>query len=497
MKSVILSKTNYILYRDCPKNVWYKIHDPEMYFKLELSAFEKQIIETGNDVELVARKLFPTGILIEGRDKKAEEKTQDLLSKKVEVLFQPIFVKDNFLAIVDVLKFNPDKQTYEIYEIKSTTDIDTKVHYHDLAFQVNLLSKFGIKISNAYVIHLNSDYIREGELNIIKLFKIEDVTEEVNNIRESVLQEMDIALKYVLQSDEPMGYCSCIYKGRSNHCSTFKYSNPKVPGYGVHDISRIGASKAKLQELIDVGIFELKDIPEDMKFSEAQKNQIEAYVQDIVLLDKFNIKKELDGLIFPLCFLDYETFPSAIPRFDGFSPYQQIPFQYSLYILDSADAEPKHSEFLFADLTDPSLEFVKSLQENIKDKGSVIVWNKGFESKINKEIAERNPSFKLFIEDINSRLYDLMDIFSKQYYVDKNFKGKTSIKNILPVLVPELSYKSLEIQEGGTASQSWDEINRGDLNEAEKEKIIKNLKAYCKMDTYAMYAIWKKLDKIS
>ena len=58
--SRLLSKTDYILFRECPKNVWYKIHRPEIYNQAELSEFEKAIIETGNEVELVARKLFPT-----------------------------------------------------------------------------------------------------------------------------------------------------------------------------------------------------------------------------------------------------------------------------------------------------------------------------------------------------------------------------------------------------------------------------------------------------
>ncbi len=86
-----------------------------------------------------------------------------------------------------------------------------------------------------------------------------------------------------------------------------------------------------------------------------------------------------------------------------------------------------------------------------------------------------------------------MDIFGKQFYVHKDFKGKISIKNVLPVLVPELSYKELDIKEGGAASQKWNEIWQGLVDEDEKEKIIKDLKIYCGLDTYAMYAIWKHL----
>ncbi len=513
--SIILTKTDYILWRECQKNVWLKINRPEIYGVAELSEFEKQIIETGNDVELEARKLFPKGFLVQGRDAEAQETTKNLIADKCEIIFQPIFVKDGFLAAVDILELNSDG-TYNIYEVKSTTDVDKKTHYHDLAFQINLLEKFalprqssnnvgsshaiaysegGIKIKKASVIHLNSDYVRQGQINIHQLFHIEDVTEIVREMVWTVGQEMDFALKYLQQIQEPSGHCDCVYKGRSNHCSTFAYSNPKVPVYGVHDISRIGASKAKLQDLIDVGIFELADVPEDAfnKLSSPQKNQIIAHVQDKILQDKLSIAKELGELIFPLYFLDYETFPCAIPRFDGFSPYQQIPFQYSLYILDGPKTTPRHFEFLYSEKLDPSLDFVKSLQKDVGDNGTIIVWNKKFECKINDELAERLPDFKLFIEKTNARVYDLMDIFGKQFYVHKDFKGKISIKNILPVLVPELSYQDLEIKEGGSASQKWNEMNQEHISPEEKEAIIKNLKIYCGLDTYAMFAIWQYL----
>ena len=216
-------------------------------------------------------------------------------------------------------------------------------------------------------------------------------------------------------------------------------------------------------------------------------------MQNKILLDKFNVKQELDTFNFPLYFLDYETFPCAIPRFDGFSPYQQIPFQYSLYVLETPQAEPKHFEFIFTKNADPSLDFLKSLQENIGDNGAIIVWNKKFECKINEELAVRNPDYKLFIEDVNAKVYDLMDIFGKQFYVHKDFKGKISIKNVLPVLVPELSYKDLEIQEGGAASQKWNEMVQDGVSQEAKQKIIQDLKTYCGLDTYAMYAIWKYL----
>ena len=207
-----LSKSDYVLYRECPKNVWYKIHRPDIYSQSELSDFEKSIMETGNEVELIVRRLFPTGILIERRDAKGQKSTQDYIRKKQEVLFQPIFIKEGYLAAIDILKFDSKTNSYSVYEVKSTNDVDKKIHYHDLAFQVNLLRKCGLNINKAHIIHLNKEYVRSGELDIKQLFKIVDVSNEVESVADSVNTEAAEALKYISQTSEPEGFCCCIYK---------------------------------------------------------------------------------------------------------------------------------------------------------------------------------------------------------------------------------------------------------------------------------------------
>ena len=509
---IIVSKSDYILFRECKKNVWLKKHRPDIYNKSGLSEFEKSIIETGNEVELLARKLFPAGILIEGRGKEAQELTQQYLvamagtglprakalamTEKGLVLFQPVFVRNGFMAAVDILEYDEKTGGYNIYEVKATNEIKEKKHFYDLAFQVNLLRKCGVKVTGIKLLHLNPDYVRKGELDLKNMFTIEDVTEGVEKLADEVNAEMDAALEYLSRETEPAGHCCCINKSRNNHCQTFSYSNPDVPEYSIHDIARIGSSKKKLQQLIDANIFKLEEIPEEMEFSEIQKNQIDAHIQDRIIMVKELIAKELEGLVFPLYFLDYETCPAAVPRFDGYSPYQQIPFQYSLHKLMSLDEKLEHFDYLHIKSDDPSRALAEKLQKDIGDKGTIIVWNKKFECKRNEEIGERLPEFKIFMDSVNHRIYDLMDVFSKQYYVHKHFKGSTSIKYVLPVLAPELTYKNLNIQEGGTASQSWDKIALSAIPKEEKDKIAKDLLDYCERDTFAMYAIWRELYKI-
>jgi hypothetical protein len=490
---ITLSKTDYLIFRECHKNAWLKIHRPEIYHQAGLSEFDMAIIETGNEVETYARQLFPDGVLIEGRDAQAQELTLRQIAQKTPLLFQPVFVKDGFLAALDILQYDPKTNGYALYEVKASNSIKEDTHISDLAFQCAVLEKMNIPVRKAFVIHLNSEYSRAGSLNVEKLFVIDDVTDAVQKIQAHTVAEMEIAQEYLSKENEPAGHCDCIYKGRSRHCTTFKYSNPDVPEYGVHDIARIGVSKAKLADWIDEGIFRLEDLPADAELSPIQFNQVDTYINDGVLINTDKIADELKKMVLPLYFLDYETCPAAIPRFDGFSPYQQIPFQYSLHILDDSNGKLRHEEFLSTTPGDPSAALCASLQKHIGNVGSIVVWSKKFECTINKELGERIPAAKVFLDSLNSRAYDLMDVFSKQHYVHKGFKGGTSIKDVLPVLAPELSYDDLAIKEGGTASQSWDKITSSELEPSVKEIIARDLKLYCERDTYAMYAIWQHL----
>ena len=269
-----------------------------------------------------------------------------------------------------------------------------------------------------------------------------------------------------------------------------------MPKYSVHDITRIGLSKRKLAELVDSDIFSITDVSEDFELSDNQRNQVNVAISGKEIIDRDEIKDFLNIIQYPISFLDYETYPSAIPRFHGYHPYDQIPFQFSLHILEKPNGQLKHSEFIFSEKGNPDILFLDALNKMLPEKGSIVVWNKKFETTINKKLGERNPDYSKIVSNINDRVVDLEDPFKFQYLVHPDFKGKTSIKYILPALVPKLSYKKLDIQEGGTASNTWNSIVKGEYSEDETKKQIKNLKKYCELDTLAMVEIFNILKRI-
>ncbi len=507
-----LTKTDFILYKDCNKNVWIKWHKPQEYSKFEISEFEKSLGVMGTEVEEEARKLFPEGYLIDKRSEGAQELTQTLIAEHKPVIFQAVFSTEKYLAATDVLKWNEKAHAYDLYEIKmsSTEEGDegsgkkeTQFEY-DLAFQTNVAKLCGVKFNKKYLLRLNSNYVRVGALNLEKLFEPTDKTEVIDgNFESVVLAEMEGAHTYLSAQKEPVGHCDCYYKGRSSHCTTFSLSNPDVPEYSVHDLNRIGNSKKLLREFLDEGIIKIEDVSEHDERLQPKKtkpgakpskpkklNQVKVHRTKEPIIDLAAIKKELDSLIFPLYFLDYETYPTAIPPFEGYHPYQHIVFQYSLHILKSKDTELEHKECLILD-GDPAERLVESLRENIGDKGTIISWYKNFENSRNRELAELVPRHAEFLNNIIGRTYDLMDIVENQYFVHPGFKGSSSIKKVQPVIAPNFSYKELEVQNGTDAIEAYRQIAKGEVTGADLEEKKRQMLEYCRYDTEIMYIIWR------
>jgi hypothetical protein len=495
-----LTKTQYLMYLDCPKNAWLALHKPELKAQFVLSQFEQNLVANGNLVESWARLMFPGGVLIEATGQAAAEATQAELAKRTPYILQATFLVGDYLVRNDVLAYEAASDSYQLYEIKATNslkDSESKAnHIDDATFQYLVLEQAGIKVNRVNLMHLNPEYVRGDEINPVELFKIDDITEQVGAYIDKTKIEMAKAATALLHSEERALDCPCLYKSRINHCSTFAYNHPEVPAYAVHDLSRIGLNKKVLASLVDSGILAIEDIPETTKLSTIQRNQAIVQKSQRPIIDLPAIQQELSALSYPIYFLDYETYPSSIPLFKGYKPYQQVPFQFSLHVLNSAEGDLEHHEFLHLEASDPEPALLSAMQASIGPEGSIVVWHKPFEKSRNNEMAQRHPEHQLFLADVNNRIYDLKDIFQKQLHVHHGFKGRASIKKVLPVLVPELSYQTLDIKEGGEAMQAWYEQIYMAPDEVAKQTAAEQLLKYCYLDTYAMYAIWRELVKL-
>ncbi|MEK7644975.1 MAG: DUF2779 domain-containing protein [Patescibacteria group bacterium] len=495
----LLSKTNFLTCLDCAKNAWLKIHRPDIYKKYPLSAFELNIIDTGNQIDELARGLFPGGVLVEFRDD--TELTKKLMAAKTAVIYQPVFATEKFITASDMLVWNDSTSAYDLYEVKSSTSSEgggegrkTEEYLIDIAFQKNILDDLGIRMGTLSLIRLNKEYVRAGDLDLKQLFIVEDMTEQVNEKLGEVRHKMDGAYERLASEKEPAGHCDCILKGWNAHCTTSAYSNADLPEYPVHAIARIRENK--LAELVDNNILSIYDVPEDFELSDPQRRQVDTAQSGREYIDSEGVVAFLDTMKYPFAFLDYETYPSAIPKYNQHRPYQQVPFQFSLHVVNAHGDDMAHYDFIYTEQECPDRYFAEALQKHLPKTGSVVVWNQKFEKGINTQLGERLPEYKAFMESVNSRVVDLMIPFSGKtaVYDHPAFKGSASIKYVLPALVPHLSYKDMHIQDGGAASDTWNRIVSGEYSEKEREIKIQALEDYCHLDTLAMVEIWKVLE---
>ena len=160
----------------------------------------------------------------------------------------------------------------------------------------------------------------------------------------------------------------------------------------------------------------------------------------------------------------------------------------------------RHSEYLARNgEANPPLKLAEHMRQAMSGGiGTVFVWYEAFEKTRNSEMASMFPEYDEFFTEVNNKTVDLMKIFADRLYIHPEFKGRSSIKKVLPVLVPALKYSDLGISEGMTASISWYRAAKWDnLPDDERERIFGDLDKYCELDTLAMVEIYRVLAALS
>ena len=498
----LITKSDYLTYRNCPSSLWFHKNAPQLLAPEKSDAFIDRLKAQGYEVELCARQLYPEATLVTGKPAKAAKLTEELIDSGTQQLFQASFLVDGFIesshrlfVSCDILIYNALLDGWDLIEVKSSTASTKKKqdHIYDAAFQRLVAQKAGLRIANVYLIELNKEYRKDGEIDIKALFTMSEITTECIDLEMQVKLEICQAATMLVQP-QPLD-CSCKYKGRSRHCRAFDVLYPQVPTYSVYDLRAIGRSKKTLRALVDGGYLVLTDIPDDFQLSDKHRHQVKVALQKETILKQASIVDQLESVSYPLYFLDYETLACGVPKYDETYAYQQTVFQYSLHIVHR-DGRIEHREYIHQDRSSPMHIVAEKLREDIGDVGSVIVWNQSFEGKCNSDLAEVNPHLQDFLLGLNARIFDLMKIFQKMEYLHDNFKGKYSIKKILPVMCPELNYDKLEVSNGGEAVVAYEELIFGNIAEAQKAEKFSDLLDYCKLDTWAMVRIFQELEAL-
>ncbi len=467
---VILTKSGFLDYRQCAKSYWLKLNRPHEVDWPAPGAFAQMLIRQGFEIEEQVR------LIVSG------------WPHRDDCSFQMTFQANGLEARADLVHRHADG-SIDLYEIKSSTGLKGSGgdHVEDVAFQTIVAERGGLTVRHAHVIHVNKHYVRSGDIDPHQLLVIVDVTIEVRERYTDLAREIDDALAFLSLPELDEAGCSCRFIGNpANHCVTFERFNPAIRRPSVYVLPRVSANKLKAWEA--EGRFDINSLTA-ADLTPLQRPVLEAVITGQPVINHPALRRFIDQLEWPLHFYDYETFASAIPLADGHRPHAAMAVQFSLHRLEASGAL-SHHEFL-ADGPGQQRALVEALEACIGAEGSVISWNKSFEATCNKTMAALLPDKASFLERLNARTHDLMEPFATDY-VDARFGGSTSIKKVLPVLVPTLAYSDTDVHDGTGAMEAWVKFI-GCADPVEKAELRRQLLAYCKLDSLAMVEIYRCL----
>jgi CRISPR/Cas system-associated exonuclease Cas4 (RecB family) len=449
-----------------------------------LTVGEQFLIEQGIEIGKRARELYPDGLLINEKNPlSAARKTQYLMNDAgVSTIFEGTFVDDHLIAKADILR--REKDGWHMIEVKSGLN-DRELFLDDMAYTAAVIGRTGIPVSRISLYLLSRNF-RLG-MKTEKLFTRKNHTESVFRRVSAInplLEEID---KITGRQARP----APDLKPECRRCEFFR----KCTGKGIvnHIFELPHLSQQKFEELKDEGIICIEDIPDTLHLS-AKQMMMRSCVKENRLYIGSNLKRDLHATVWPAYYLDFEVVSTAIPLYPGIGPYTQVPTQYHIHRCSKAGRVTGRAQYLAVPDRDCRRELAEHLIKDLRGRGSIITYS-SFEKNIIKALGNTFPDLTTELHNLSERIVDLEKIISRDFY-HPDFRGSTSIKRTLPVLVPDLSYEDMEIADGFSAMAAFSYLARGRYKkEKEIETIKRNLLEYCRLDTLAMVKMHEYLEK--
>ena len=492
----MLSKSKFILGQQCAKSFWLDLNNVPPTNEEDDAA--KDRLRAGDEVGEIAKDIFPGGKEVPyliGNHKEMFEITKDLIKEGTTTIYEASFIYDDIFVRVDLM--NKTDKGWDIYEVKSSTKIKN-YHEYDASIQWHVLKELKLfTLNDVFIVTLNNQYEKEENIIPLKYFTIDPIT-NIANEKKNEVKDKILELKNISNLDkEPLvdigSHCkkphSCVYLDK---CWPESMND-------VDSIFRLYRLPLKKKlDFYNKGIDRFENIKDVSSLTSTQQNQFKAYQTQSPVIDKKKLDDFISKVEYPITYFDFETFTDAVPVFKKQRPHMQMPFQYSMHIQSSRDEildiNDPHPEFIANHLDDPRRQIAESLINNFPTSGTIMAYNESFEKGCIETLAEFCPDLESKLLDLNDRFLDLIIPFRGGAYYDSNFYGSFSIKKVLPALCPDdknLDYKSLEISNGGLASSSYKKL-RGQTDKEiahTREELFK----YCRLDTFAMYEIYRKL----
>lgn len=485
-----LSKSSLIRGIQCSKALYlYKYHYDQ---RDPVSRQQQDKFDRGHRVGKLAQSLFPGGkdctppnVFSYDQSIKA---TEALVRAKYPVIYEAAFKYQGILVALDILVCREGK--WYAYEVKSSLRI-SKTYLQDISIQYHVIKNCGLDLEDIFIVHINGDYVlKDNQLDLQQFFKIVSVKEQVYDqqidIEASINRARSVlSLESVPEVDTgthcfkpyPCDYLGTCWKGLE-----------KSPVF-----SLAGASLADKVQWVKSGIYQLKDLPVEFLSSARMQAQLEANTTRQPYIQQKEFRAFMDSVRYPLYFFDIEAFQPPIPVFNGTSPFQAIPFQFSIHYVAAKDAPLEAIEYITPPGEDGREAFLKSFIRATDKPGQILVFNTLLEKGILYQLGKLYPKYAKFIKDRMQRMLDVETPFRKDWFYHPKMNGGYSMKSILPALVENMSYEHMNVRDGVDAMILYQQLVF-EGNEEVREKVIKDLLSYCRMDTLGLYYVYKKLE---
>lgn len=477
-----LSKSRFLSGLQCDKRLYFEAYSPEL--ATEIDGQRQAMLDMGKEIGDTAQQCFPGGVLVtEGyrQSTAALEHTATLLADPgVPAIFEAAFQYEGTLIRVDILE-RSGEGAWRLIEVKASSRVKS-IHYDDLAVQAYVLQGCEITLSNICLMHMNRHYFYQGgEIDLRQLFVVEDVTEEVLPRLPQLPEQLD-HMRTVLTREappviQPDGHCHTPYE-----CAFWEHCTREKSERWIYYLP---GTKDVVKRMMKQGIEYIDDIPSRVKLSSLQQR-----MKDNVEWISPELEQTLKAVRYPVHHLDFETFMPAIPLYPRTRPYQPIPMQWSNHI-EMQDGTLRHETYLSAVQRDPREELAVSLLSSLGEEGSICVYS-DYEKYVLTALAEALPSLRKPLLQLTDRLWDLLSVIQTHYY-HPGFGGSFSIKSVLPTLAPSLSYDTLEIQNGATASAVYHHMVFKETDWVERQRLESALQEYCARDTLGMVELRRVL----
>jgi Domain of unknown function(DUF2779) len=480
-----ISKSKYLSGLQCPKLLWTHFNDRAAIPAPDVG--KQAIFDAGHTVGDLAKERHPDGVEVPwSRDlAKTASDTMELLPLR-KPIFEASFLVDGCYCRADIL-VPSGGDAWDLYEVKSSSTVKA-VNHADVAFQAHAIERSGLTLNRLFLMHIDRRYVRRGGVDPMQLFHAVNITGRARVLQAEVGAQVEQMHRVIAgeRPDTPIGeHCSRPYScDLWDQCSAYLSEDSVLGFYGMR--------ARKAFQLIADGSPTIGDVPASA-LNRPQLIQQAAVREGQPQIKAENIRNWLTRIQYPIHFFDFESVSAAVPLWEGTRPYEPTPFQFSLHIIEHEGAEPQHFEFL-ADTKDDPREALIASMKIIRNSGSILVYNMLFEAGILSDLAVAFPDESDFLLGLKGRLLDLMTPFRRFWIHDARQQGSCSLKNILPVLTTS-TYEGMAIADGRRAMTEFERVVFGEVEAAEKERVMQELRDYCCQDTMALVdvldALWK------